>query len=185
MNTHVNPEYVGSISYNGMNCHCVGELRREEQVIYLSMVGYRTANKALWAALMESRNALQIGSKVLARRMPGQYLHDEKPLPDIGMANMILLHHQASVLHNEPNMEFYVLCDVQHTAIEERFFAMLNRAVSLPMRPEWTHFMMDWGSRNGVINPIRGKGITGFSVNPDADYWMACIKEGIRKGKLA
>lgn len=182
MNTNLIPpaEYFGHVSFTGQRSYCVGSASDYGHVVYLSMVGFKTANKALWAALMEKRNSLQIG-RVLFSRLDGPYVHTDVQLPDIGMNHMVLVHSQAVVSSIIPDKLFYVLGDDPE---HERFYAMLNRAVALPILPEWADYLWDWGWDRKLIRSLTTQGIDGCAVNVTLDKWEECITEGISKGRI-
>lgn len=181
MNTlQVDPGSFGQVSFEGQRSFCIGSVSDGGKFVYLSMVGFKTANRALWAALMEKRNALQIGHQTF-RRLDGKYVHDEKPLPEIAMSHMILLHSQASVTESQPDKPFYIVGkDENHF----RFYALLNRALALPLLPEWTDYLWEQGREEMFIKTLVGQGAEGFIVEPDAEFWSECVTDGIKEGNL-
>ena len=101
------PELVGSVSFGGLRAYCLGyaiDTASDDHVIYLSLVGYRTAVRGVWAALLE-HHALEIAGQ-LFRRAEGAYLHKSVQLPESNLEHMLLLHHQAAVSQVEPNEPF-------------------------------------------------------------------------------
>ena len=105
----VAPELIGSVSFGGLRAFGLGYAvdSDTEGTIYLSMVGYRTAVRGVWAALMDNR-AIELSNQVL-RRAEGTYVSKTVQLPESGLDHMILLHHQAAIPHLEAGQAFYVL----------------------------------------------------------------------------
>jgi hypothetical protein len=99
----VSPELTGMVSFHGMRAYGLGHAVDADQndgVVYLSLVGYRTAVRAVWAALLDNRG-IEIGGQLL-RRLEGAYLSRTVQLPESGLDHMVLLHHQAALPHLEP-----------------------------------------------------------------------------------
>src|SRR5512138_3387493 len=119
------PELIGSVSFGGLRAHGLGYAVDSDTqgTIYLSLVGYRTAVRGVWAALMDNR-AIEIASQVL-RREEGTYVSKTVQLPESGLDHMVLLHHQAALAQLEPGVAFYVLNANDQPPIE-RFVAMLD-----------------------------------------------------------
>jgi hypothetical protein len=181
----VRPELVGSVSFGGLRAYCVGyaiDTDADDHVIYLSMVGYRTAVRGVWAALLEN-HALEIAGQ-LFRRAEGTYLHRSVPLPETNLEHMVLLHHQAAVSQVEPNQLCYLLNESGEPPYA-RFFAMLNRAVAAPMLPEWAGWLWQEGEKEGLIQSLTAtRGTNARRVQADEAEWLALIQSGVRSGKL-
>jgi hypothetical protein len=181
----VRPELVGSVSFGGLRAYCLGyaiDTDADDHIIYLSLVGYRTAVRGVWAALLEN-HALEIGGQ-LFRRAEGAYLHRAVLLPETNLEHMVLLHHQAAVSQLEPNQPCYLLneSDEPHHA---RFFAMLNLAVAAPMLPAWGRWLWKEGESGGLIQSLTAtRGTHGWRVQADEAEWLALIQSGVRSGKL-
>ena len=177
----VRPELVGSISFGGLRAYCVGyaiDTDADDHVIYLSMVGYRTAVRGVWAALLEN-HALEIAGQ-LFRRAEGAYLHRSVQLPETNLEHMTLLHHQAAVAQVEPNQPCYLLNESDEPPYA-RFFAMLNRAVAAPMLPAWAHWLWQEGQEEGLIHSLTAtRGTHAWRVQADDAEWLALIQRGIQ-----
>jgi hypothetical protein len=148
------PELVGSVSFGGLRAYCLGyaiDAEADDHLIYLSLVGYRTAVRGVWAALLE-HHALEIAGQ-LFRRAEGAYLHRSVLLPETNLDHMVLLHHQAAVTQVEPNQAFYLL-NASNEPAYARFFAMLNRAVAAPMLAAWAEWLWREGRRQEVITTV-------------------------------
>jgi hypothetical protein len=132
----VSPELIGSVSFGGLRAYGLGYAvdPDTEGTIYLSMVGYRTAIRGVWAALMDNR-AVELSNQVL-QRAEGAYLSKTVQLPESGLDHMVLLHHQAAIPQLEAGQSFYVLSGDETPPIE-RFIAMLDRAAAVPLVSAW------------------------------------------------
>ncbi len=180
------PELVGSVSFGGLRAYCFGyaiDTDADDHVIYLSLVGYRTAVRGVWAALLE-HHALEIAGQ-LFRRAEGAYLHKSVLLPESNLEHMLLLHHQAAVAQVEPNQPFYLLNDTAG-APYARFFAMLNRAVAAPMLPAWAEWLWQEGKEQGLIQSLdTAHGTYAWRVQAEDAEWLALIQQGISQEQLS
>jgi len=180
----VSPELIGSVSFGGLRAHGLGYAvdPDTEGTIYLSLVGYRTATRGVWAALMDNR-AIELSNQVL-RRAEGTYLSKTVQLPESGLDHMVLLHHQAALPHLEPGQSFYVL-NGSDTPPIERFVAMLDRATAVPLFTIWGAELWKQGVKNKLIDSLADtRGVEGWRVSADSELWLALIEKGIRRGAL-
>jgi len=180
----VAPELIGSVSFGGLRAFGLGYAvdSDTEGTVYLSMVGYRTAVRGVWAALMDNR-AVEISNQVL-RRAEGTYVSKTVQLPESGLDHMVLLHHQAALLQLEAGQAFYVLNENDQPPIE-RFIAMLDRATAVPLLNIWGADLWKQGTKNQLIEPLADtRGVEGWRVSADSELWLALIEKGIRRGTL-
>lgn len=183
--TAVYPELVGSVSFGGLRAYCVGyavDDSEDDHLIYLGLVGYRTAVRGVWAALLEHK-PIEIAGQ-LFRRAQGDYLYRAVQLPESGLENMALLHHQASVNQLEPSQAFYLLNDSDEPA-HARFFAMLNRAVVAPMLSHWAEWLWHEGRKKKLIVRLDAtRGTFAWRAQASDGVWIELIQNGIRTGHL-
>jgi hypothetical protein len=180
----VAPELIGSVSFGGLRAYGLGYAvdPDTEGTIYLSLVGYRTAVRGVWAALMDNR-AIELSNQVL-RRVEGTYLSRTVQLPESGLDHMVLLHHQAAIPQLEAGQPFYVLNDT-NTPPVERFIGMLDRATAVPLLKTWGAELWKKGLKNKLIEPLSDtRGVEGWRVSADSELWLALIEKGIRRGAL-
>jgi hypothetical protein len=180
----VSPELIGSVSFGGLRAYGLGYAvdPDTEATIYLALVGYRTAVRAVWAALMDHR-AIEMANQIL-RRAEGTYLSRTVQLPESGLDHMVLLHHQAALPQLEAGQAFYVL-NGDDTPPIERFSAMLDRATAVPLLKSWGTELWRRGLASQLIEPLADtRGVRGWRVSADSGLWLALIEKGIRHGML-
>jgi hypothetical protein len=180
----VSPELIGSVSFGGLRAYGLGYAvdPDTEGTIYLSLVGYRTAVRGVWAALMDNR-AIELSNQVLCR-VEGAYLSRTVQLPESGLDHMVLLHHQAAIPQLEAGQPFYVL-NGTNTPPVERFIGMLDRATAVPLLKTWGAELWKKGLKNKLIEPLSDtRGVEGWRVSADSELWLALIEKGIRRGAL-
>ncbi|MCC7162463.1 MAG: hypothetical protein IT331_08210 [Anaerolineae bacterium] len=181
----VTPELVGSVSFGGLRAYCVGyavDDSADDRLIYLGLVGYRTAVRGVWAALLEHQ-PIEIAGQ-LFRRAEGTYLYRAVQLPESGLENMALLHHQATVNQLEPNQAFYLL-NASDDPPHARFFAMLNRAVVAPMLPHWAEWLWRQGYKKELITRLDAtRGTFAWRIHASDEAWLEIIQRGIQRHAL-
>ena len=182
----VSPELIGSVSFGGLRAYGLGYAvdPDTEGTIYLSMVGYRTAIRGVWAAFLMDNRAIELSGQLL-QRAEGAYLSKTVQLPESGLDHMVLLHHQAAIPQLEAGQSFYVLNGNDAPPIE-RFVAMLDRAAAVPLLSAWGSELWRQGTKNQLIEPLADtRGVEGWKVSADSDLWLALVEKGIRRGSLA
>jgi hypothetical protein len=180
----VAPELIGSVSFGGLRAYGLGYAVDPDTdgTIYLSLVGYRTAVRGVWAALMDNR-AIELSNQVL-RRAEGNYLSRTVQLPESGLDHMMLLHHQAAIPHLEAGQAFFVL-NQNDTPPIDRFIAMLDRATAVPLLNTWGAELWKQGLKNKLIDPLADtRGVEGWRASADSELWLALIERGIQRGAL-
>lgn len=181
----VSPELIGSISFGGLRAYGLGYAIDPETdaTLYLSLVGYRTAVRGVWAALMDNR-PIEMASQML-RRAEGAYLSRTVQLPESGLDHMVLLHHQAALPHLEAGQAFYVL-NGDETPPIERFIAMLDRATAVPLLQTWGTELWKRGKKSKLIEPLADtRGVEGWRISADSELWLALIEKGITRRTLS
>ncbi len=187
----VSPELVGSVSFGGLRAYGLGYAVDPDTggTIYLSLVGYRTAVRGVWAALMDNK-AIELAGQLL-RRAEGAYLSRTMQLPESGLDHMVLLHHQAAIPHVEPGQAFYLLSGAQDGATQdelpvERFVTMLDRATAAPLHPSWAAWLFRQGIKRKLIEPLpETRGVEVWRISADSELWLALIEHGVQSGALA
>lgn len=175
----VQPELIGSVSFGGLRAYGLGYAVDSDtgETIYLSMVGYRTAVRGVWAALLDSR-AIEISGQLL-RRAEGAYLSRTVQLPESGLDHMVLLYHQAALPQLEAGKSFYLLNGTDAPPLE-RFIGMLDRATAAPLLTQWAVELWKQGIKNKLIEPLaETRGVEAWRVSADSDLWLALIEKGI------
>lgn len=180
----VTPELIGSVSFGGLRAYGLGYAVDPDTdgAIYLTLVGYRTAVRGVWAALMDNR-AIELSNQVL-RRAEGTYVSKTVQLPESGLDHMVLLHHQAAIPHLDAGHAFFVL-NQNDTPPIERFIAMLDRATAVPLLETWGAELWKQGVKSQLIDPLADtRGVEGWRVSADSELWLALIEKGIRRGAM-
>ncbi len=181
----VAPELIGAVSFGGLRAYGLGYAVDADMdtTIYLSLVGYRTAVRGVWAALMDNR-AIEIGGQLL-RRAEGAYVSRTVQLTESGLDHMVLLHHQAVLTQVEPGKSFYIL-NATDEPPTERFVAMLDRATPVPVVLTWAADLWKQGIKNKLIEPLADtRGVEAWRVSADSELWLALVAKGIERGALA
>ena len=200
------PQLCGSVSFQGIQASCLGyAVDNMDDVVFLNTAGPQQAVRSLWASLA-GNGALEINQTLIRFKRETSYLRFEQPLAMTRLHSLALLHPQASLLHMQPGQDcFYLLSASQEQIPLRLFYTMLNKAMSLPLAPEWTEYLWKAGTRvrfkrrDGIdeddddevivrkeraIVPLKTQGCGGWRVLTALDYWMNVIEHGLLDGQI-
>ena len=181
----VSPEVLGPLSWEGLEAHCLGYVldnRSYGQLIYLSLVGFRTAVRGVWAALMSNR-WLQVDGRSI-HRAAVKYQRITTRLPEQGLDHLVLIHPQATLKFMEPGKPFYVLSQAKEPPLA-RFLAMLDKATRTPLLPDWARVLCHQGLERELIQPLDASGGThAWKVEADDEAWLDLVRDDLGNGKL-
>ena len=181
----VSPEVIGPLSWEGLEAHCLGYVldnRSYGELVYLSLVGFRTAVRGIWAALMGNR-WLEVDGRSI-HRAPVKYQRITTRLPEQGLDHLVLIHPQATLKFIESGVPFYVLSKGEEPPLP-RFIAMLDRTTRVPVLPQWAKTLWECGIENELIKKIEAhRGTFAWRASAGDETWLNVIQEGIRTGRL-
>lgn len=181
----VSPEVIGRVSWEGLQAHCLGYVLDNHsygQLIYLSLVGFRTAVRGIWAALMSNR-WLQVDGRSI-HRAPLKYQRITTRLPEQGLDHLVLIHPQAALKFMEPGEPFYLLSEADEPPLA-RFLAMLDKATRAPLLAQWAKTLWESGTESELIEKMEAsRGTFAWRVSAQDDAWLGVIEQGIRSGHL-
>jgi len=184
-NIAVLPEVIGPLCWEGLEAHCLGYVldnRSYGQAIYLSLVGFRTAVRGIWAALMGNR-WLEVDERSI-HRAAVKYQRITTRLPEQGLDHLVLIHPQATLEFVEPGMPFYVLSKGKEPPLP-RFIAMLDKTTRAPLLPQWAETLWESGIENELIETMEAsRGTFAWHVTAQDDAWLKVIQESIGLGRL-
>jgi hypothetical protein len=158
----------------------------DDTLIYLEMIGPKQSVKANWAALIGGGKVHWLGRKRV--RLDGMKAHIkiQSTLP-CGWANHILIHKQASLKEMNPEQPFYLLDD-GNQMIPSLFYAMLNKALALPLLESWSAYLWQNGRERKLISLLdegEGQGYAAWRVLPAPEAWQEIIQDGLQTDQIA
>lgn len=200
------PQVCGAVSFQGIQATCVGyAVDNMDDVIFLYTAGPQQALRSLWASLA-GHGALEINQTLIRFKRETSYLRFEQPLAMTRLYSQGLLHPQTSLLQMQLGEDcFYLLSETQEQAPLRLFYLMLNKAMPLPLAPEWADYLWKVGTRvrfkrgaesndedddevivrkERAIVPLKTKGCGGWRVLTAMDYWMNVIEHGLLDGQI-
>jgi hypothetical protein len=157
----------------------------DETLVYLEMMGAKQAVKANWAALAGGGKVHWLGRKRIRLDGMKEHVKIQATLP-CGWANQILIHKQASLKEMNPERPFYLLDDGTQP-IPPLFYAMLNKALALPLLPEWAGHLWENGRLRSLIALLDngdGQGHAAWRVLPAPDEWQSVVADGLAGGQI-
>lgn len=200
------PQLCGSVSFQGIQAACLGyAVDNMDDVVFLHTAGPQQAVRSLWASLA-GNGALEINQTLIRFKRETSYLRFEQPLAMTRLHSLALLHPEASLIQMQPGQDcFYLLSESQEQIPLRLFYAMLNKAMPLPLAPEWTDYLWKVGTRvrfkrrdesseddedeiilrkERAIVPLKTQGCGGWRVLTALDYWMNVIEHGLLDGQI-
>ncbi len=181
----VSPEVIGAVSWEGLEAHCLGYVldnRSYGQLVYLSLVGFRTAVRGIWAALMSNR-WLEVDGRSI-HRGPVKYQRITIRLPEQGLDHLVLIHPQATLKFMEPGKPFYVFSETEEPALA-RFLAMLDKATRTPLLPDWARVLYQHGLKRDLIEALdASRGTHAWKVEASDEAWLELVRDDLVRRKL-
>lgn len=197
------PQVSGWASFQGIKAHAAGyAVDNMGHVIWLYVGGPQQAVRSLWAALAGG-GALEIDGTAVRFERETSYVRVEAQMGMTRLHSTSLLHPQASLLFMQPGQAcFYVLSQSPDTVPLRLFFRMLNKALALPLAPEWTEYLWQAGNqmnftdrnetkgenfttpRERLITALQAKACGGWRVLTELAYWMLVVEFGLKQGKI-
>jgi hypothetical protein len=157
----------------------------DETLIYLEMIGHKQSVKANWAALVGGNKVHWLGRQRISLEGMKAHVKIQTTLP-CGWTDHILLHKQASLKEMNPEQPFYLLDDGTQP-IPPLFYAMLNKALALPLLLDWAAYLWANGRLQKLISLLdegHGQGYAAWRVLPAAEAWQAVIQTGLIRKQI-
>ena len=159
---------------------------KAQTLVYLEMVGAKQAVRANWAALMGKNKNHWFGRRQVALDGMKAHVKLQSRLP-CGWHHMVLIHKQASLKEMTPEQPFYLL-DNGRQPIPPLFYPMLNKALALPLLPDWSDYLWQCGRQERLIALLdegKGQGYAAWQVKPAPTVWQEVVRAGIASGQIA
>ena len=158
--------------------------------VYLSLIGYKTALKALWAAFL-SKQFLEYdydhySRSYLGRQDKVEYRAHAVALPENGAAHLVVVL-TAATRFAERGQPFFVLAPLADSLdqIAARFGKMFDQNIGVPALQTWYTWLWQAGLKERLIEASGQKaGIALWRVEPDMTKWETLVEQGITKGRL-
>ncbi len=159
---------------------------KEKTLVYLEMVGAKQSARANWAALMGKGQSHWIERRQVALDGMKAHVKLQSRLP-CGWHHMVLIHKQASLKEMNPEQPFYLL-DNGRQPIPPLFYPMLNKALALPLLPDWSDYLWQYGRQRKLITLLddgKGQGYAAWQVKPAPTVWQEVVQAGIVSRQIA
>lgn len=163
------------------------------EIVVMSFAGANTAVKAVWAALMandKKRHKLWFGRKSYEIEIDGAKNHF-RPTPisyPSGLVEYTLLHKQMnSQAFNVQETYFYVLQEKWQVMPISSFYAMLNRALAIPMQAHWAETLWKAGIERRLITLGSKETFVKtacWRISTDYKAWRSIIQAKLGTGEL-
>jgi hypothetical protein len=158
---------------------------KDNTLVYLEMLGHKEAVKANWAALMGGGKTHCLdGARIQLDGMKA-HVKMQTSLP-CGWADHVLLHKQASLKEMNPENPFYLLDDGSQP-VPPLFYAMLNKALAIPVLPQWVDYLWQNGREAKLIELLddgKGQGYAAWRVKALPDSWQEIVQGGLKQKQI-
>jgi hypothetical protein len=157
-----------------------------QTLVYLEMVGAKQSVRANWAALMGKGKSHWFERRQVALDGMKEHVKVQSHLP-CGWHHMVLIHKQASLKEMNPEQPFYLLDDGRQP-IPPLFYPMLNKALALPLLPDWCDYLWQSGRQQRLITLLddgQGQGYAAWQVKPAPSTWQEVVQAGIVSKQIA
>jgi hypothetical protein len=81
-----------------------------------------------------------------------------------------------------PEQPFYLLDDATQP-IPPLFYPMLNKALALPLLPQWAGYLWENGRKRSLVALLdegEGQGYAAWRVLPAPQEWQEIVEDGLR-----
>ncbi len=191
---------------------CLGFAADGALLVLLDAVGHKTACKSLWATVVGgARRPFGISGGVSVaggEAKQDRYLAFWTELPEHNAHNLVVCHERFLVATTDPKhvRPFYLALSKSVEAqsvgtqsggtqnedsdlpasLAERFAAMLNQALDLPVLPQWAGVLWHTGLRADLIEPITAGGdiAAAWKVQPDSESWSETLRDALEAGDI-
>lgn len=85
----------------------------------------------------------------------------------------------------QPDQPFYL---IHHTSdpIPPAFYAMLNKALALPLLSYWGEYLWWSGREEGLIKPLTRNchGLAGWRIEIEQEQWIQIVRHGLAQNLI-
>ncbi|MEK6921892.1 MAG: hypothetical protein AABX82_08435 [Nanoarchaeota archaeon] len=175
-----NTTRVEKIAYGGLEVYTDAYALYENEVMFMSMFGNKTAVKGLWSSLMLGK-WIDLFTKVernIFAKEENKWRIYMKSLAS-GIAHAILIPQQ---IHLKRVKDEFVIIGFSEEKIRESFFLYLNKVSKIPLKKEWADWLFLKAGREDMLKELTTLNITAFYYQGNDDWLSEIVTSGI-KGK--
>ncbi|HEY76679.1 MAG TPA: hypothetical protein G4O00_10960 [Thermoflexia bacterium] len=161
-----------------------------EEVVYLHIIGHKTAVRSIWATLNgRAGNAVQISAPGISHRAYSSqnYVTYSDPVDaDLGLVRLVIVDRRAVDREVVGSEAYLVAPDTTNLDLNQAFATRLDAVLPIPILPEWGSALRKEGERHGLVKACRHGGDVGtaLAVVPDVERWQILVEGLVRSGEL-
>ncbi|MBE2223818.1 MAG: hypothetical protein IAF02_19920 [Anaerolineae bacterium] len=192
----MNPDYQ-RLSLADISCYTAYSAvdKTHNTLIALHMIGYEQAVRSNWAKLVTSKSVYNyINTCLVETQGSRDHVTMKTMLPESGWLDMWLIHKQCTIDQINPrrNPHFYIFTpdEALNTAsdtLKAQFITLLDKAINIPILPEWSEYLWQEGDRKKLIQPINPddcRNLVAYRVIIAAPAWASIISTGLKEGDI-
>ena len=177
-----NTTKVEKIAYGGLEAYTDAYALYENEVMFMSMFGNKTAVKGLWASLMSGK-WIELFTKIerqIFAREENKWRIYAKSLTS-GIAHAILIPQQ---VHLKRVKDEFVVIGFSEEKIMESFYLYLNKVSKIPLKKEWTDWIFLKAGRDYRLQELKTLNIMAYFYEGEDEWLEDVVKTGIKKKQI-
>jgi hypothetical protein len=174
-------ETIVRAEHAGLSAWCNGARTQgsyNQKPVFISLFGVQSSVRAIWAALSGKKTSIRLGDEHY--RLADENYTTLRSLTAKQWLHVVMILDSATSVVSPFEDSFYVVSEDPISNYWSRF----NRMCPVPMRSEWRDVVWDLGREAGLISPLDGFGIPGFSVKVGSE-WAPVIQKALREKVLS
>ena len=174
---------VEKIAYGGLEAYTDAYALYENEVMFMSMFGNKTAVKGLWASLMSGK-WIELFTKIerqIFAREENKWRIYMKNLAS-GITHAILIPQQA---HLKRVKDEFVVIGFSEEKIRENFYLYLNKVSKTPLKKEWTDWLFLKAGRDYRLQELKTLNIMAYLYEGDDEWLGDVVKKGIKEKTIS
>lgn len=168
------------ITCKGFTAICLGHIQ-DDHVVYLHLIGPRSAVKAIWATLSEKKNGydVQIGRSFLRLERGARYRTFTTKINRY--LDMVIIHPNAAAMSTESPV--YLLARPDQDGPPPGFFPRLNKAITVPIKRAWTPQLWEQGQTTyAPVKKLLSLGdMQGYILHRTSRWWLTIVQNIIHE----
>ena len=170
---------IEKIAYFGLEAYTDAYALYENEIMFMSMFGNKTAVRGLWASVVSGK-WIDLSSKIecqIYARGENKWRVHVKNLAS-GIAQAMLIPQQLRLKHVKD--DFVVIGNTEER-IRKSFFLYLNKVSKIPLKEEWTEWLFVKTGRECMLTELRTLNIIGFYYQGSDELLSEIVTSGIKK----
>lgn len=169
---------VEKISYDGLVVFTDGYAINDNEIMFLSIFGNKTAVRGLWSALMAGHWVQHARKGAMHANQANKWRVHTKILPS-KIAQAILIPQQLQLIHGESDFLF-----ISQDNDEEQFFLYLDKKSKIPLRSSWAKWLFQNALADSMLEAMVSFNLEAYYYRGNDDWLSQLVTRGIKQKVL-